>query len=334
MNKFLNGGGRANERGIIIRVWNDRGFSYSSYTDYSSRHVAVFLTVVMIFVTVMDILGNILVILSIIKNKKLRNAGNAFVISLSVADLMVGIYPYPLVTIATLQRKWTLGDIQCKAAAVIQDLGLIVSVYNIMAIAINRYCCICYSLRYDKLYSMKNTCCYVFLLWIFCIILTLPIAYFDVVKYDERIHICVFSFSVNPSLTCALAILHFLVPVTTVVFCYSKVWMLVIQVKYRVRQGNKQKLKRNEVRHFLTMFASFILFAVFWSPFSIPALVVGLSPKGNAPKFPDWLYVLGYFAASFNSCLNGIVYGIFNQNFRDEYKRILQSFCTFPKTIQ
>ncbi|XP_043935201.1 melatonin receptor type 1C-like [Protopterus annectens] len=302
----------------------------SNYTTFSinpPESLTIFLTSVMIFISVMDIFGNTLVILSILRNKKLRNAGNIFVISLSAADLMVGVYSYPLVSIATLYNKWILGDLQCKISGLIHSLGHIVSVYNIMAIAINRYCCICHSLKYDKLYSMRNTYCYVFLTWSFSIILLLPIIFFDVLQYDERVHFCAFIFTVKPSLTSTMAVIHFLIPVTIVIFCYSRIWILVIQVKYRIRQENKQKLKPAEVRNFLTMFAVFILFAVCWSPFSIPALVEGCNPRGKTSEFPDWLFVLGYFTASFNNCLNGIVYGILNQNFRQEYKRILLSLC-------
>lgn len=40
--------------------------------------------------------------------------------------------------------------------------------------------------------------------------------------------------------------------------------------------------------------------------------------------------------AYFNSCLNAIVYGVLNQNFRREYKRIVVSVCTakifFPES--
>ena len=44
-----------------------------------------------------------------------------------------------------------------------------------------------------------------------------------------------------------------------------------------------------------------------------------------APHIPEWLFVVSYFMAYFNSCLNAIIYGLLNQNFRKEYKRIITS---------
>ncbi|XP_043935169.1 melatonin receptor type 1C-like [Protopterus annectens] len=294
---------------------------------WTSAAVTILQASVMSFTIVTDIIGNILVIISVLQNKKLRSAGNIFVISLSVADLMVALYPYPLISHAILQKAWTLGYVHCKISSVIHSLSLIGSVYNILAIAVNRYFCICHSSMYENLYSMKNTYLYVFLTWTISVILLLPIISVNALQYEPRVYSCVLILSVNQSLTIAMSSFQF-IPISIVIFCYVRIWILVIQVKYRVRQDSKQKLKSSELRHFFTMFAVFVLFAVCWGPFSVIGLVVGFTPAEKAIRIPDWLITLSYFMAYFNSCLNGIIYGVFNHNFRNEYKRIALSLCT------
>ncbi|KAL7399745.1 hypothetical protein ABVT39_000921 [Epinephelus coioides] len=69
---------------------------------------------VLIFTTVVDILGNLLVIVAVLRNRKLRNAGNVFVVSLAFADLVVAFYPYPMVLYAIFHDGWSLGETQCK----------------------------------------------------------------------------------------------------------------------------------------------------------------------------------------------------------------------------
>ncbi|XP_043935189.1 melatonin receptor type 1C-like [Protopterus annectens] len=306
------------------------GANFSDFPAYViSKGLTVLLAGVMFFTTLMDIFGNMLLILSVLQNKKLQNAGNMFVISLSAADIIVAVYPYPLLIGAILQNQWTFGNIHCQISSLIHSLSFIGSVYNIMAIAINRWCCICHSIRYDNLYSMRNTYIHIFLTWAVSFILLLFMFLVGVSKYNPQIYSCMIIFAATVSLNISVPIIHFIIPVSVVIYCYVQIWILVIQVKYRVRQDSKQKLKPAEVRNFLTMFLVFVLFAVCWSPFSIPALIQGFSPPGKAPKFPDWLFVVGYFTACFNSCLNGMVYGVFNQNFRQEYKKILWSLCTF-----
>ncbi|XP_043935153.1 melatonin receptor type 1C-like [Protopterus annectens] len=298
-------------------------------TKQTSTTEKCILFVVLSFTIVTDITGNGLVIFSVLRSKKLRNSGNVFVISLSIADLIVALYPYPVYLTAIINDAWILGDMHCKVSGIVVSIGVIGSVYSITAIAVNRYCYICHSSRYDKLYSMKNTFCYFVMLWILTIIVLLPIIFVDALQYDPRAYSCTFIQTVNAMCAMFVAIVHFIVPVSTVIFCYSSIWILLIRVKYRVRQDSKQKLKPSEVRSFLTMFAVFVIFIICWGPFSINSLIVGFSPPGRAPEVPSSLYVLNYFAVYFNSCLSGIIYGIMNKNFRQEYKRILMLLC-FP----
>lgn len=51
--------------------------------------------VILVFVAVMVIVGNVLVILAVCYTSKLRNVTNMFIVSLAVADLMVGTAVLP-----------------------------------------------------------------------------------------------------------------------------------------------------------------------------------------------------------------------------------------------
>ncbi|XP_043935147.1 melatonin receptor type 1C-like [Protopterus annectens] len=283
----------------------------------------IVLATVLIFVTIADLVGNTLVILSVLRNRKLRNTGNIFVISLSVADLLAGVYPYPLIILAILKDSWTVGDAHCHVASYFLNISLLASVYNIMGIAINRYFYICHSSKYDKIYSTWNTILWLCLIWTLTVIALMPIVTAGALRYDGQIYICTFIQSVNPASDITVAVIHYIIPMTIIIFCYVRIWTLVIKVKYRVRKDGKQKLKSAEIKSFLTMFIVFVLFAVCWSPFHINSLVMGLSPPGKAPRIPNWLFITSYFTTFSNSCLNGIIYGIFNQNFRQEFKNIL-----------
>ncbi|XP_043935174.1 melatonin receptor type 1C-like [Protopterus annectens] len=314
---------------IINTSINDSRSLVQNHTAFPfyeiSEGVTILLTTVMIFTTITDIFGNILVVLSVLQNKKLRNAGNMFAISLSAADVVGAVYPYPLLIRSILQSQWQFGEMQCHIAAFIHGLSLHASVYNIMVIAINRWCCICYEMKYDKIFTMKNTYCYILLIWTISFILVLPDPLVGALQYNPRVYICSFLSSANEALTVSVAVFHFVLPVTIVILCYASIWIKVILVKYRIKKDSKQVFQSSDMRNFLTMFAVFVLFAVCWAPFSIPGLIAVFSPPGKALKFPDWLFVLGFFSICFNSCLNGIVYGVFNKNFRQEYKLILWS---------
>ncbi|KAL6033906.1 hypothetical protein STEG23_034699, partial [Scotinomys teguina] len=286
------------------------------------------LAFILIFTIVVDILGNLLVILSVYRNKKLRNAGNMFVVSLAVADLVVAIYPYPLVLTSIFNNGWNLGYLHCQISAFLMGLSVIGSIFNITGIAINRYCYICHSLKYDELYSNKNSLCYVFLIWVLTLVAIMPNLQTGTLQYDPRIYSCTFTQSVSSVYTIAVVVFHFIVPMIIVTFCYLRIWILVLQVGRRVRPVNEPKLKPQDFRNFVTMFAVFVLFAVCWAPLNLIGLIVASDPATMVPRIPEWLFVASYYMAYFNSCLNAIIYGLLNQNFRKEYKRIIVSLCT------
>ncbi|KAI5630355.1 melatonin receptor type 1C, partial [Silurus asotus] len=299
-------------------------------TRQESAAAAATLAGILIFTIVVDVLGNALVILSVYRNKKLRNAGNIFVVSLSVADLVVALYPYPLALLAIFHGGWTLDAVQCQLSGFVLGLGVIGSVFNITAIAINRYCYICHTLCYERFYTCRNTCLCVSLTWVLSAIATVPNFLLGSLTYDHRVFSCTFTQTVSSSYTASVVLVHFMIPLAIVSYCYLQIWMLVIRVKGRVRP--RPWARAADLRHFLTMFVVFVLFAVCWAPLNFIGLAVALDPVNVAPKVPEWLYVASYFLAYFNSCLNAAVYGLLNQNFRREYKQILVSLCA-PRAL-
>ncbi|KAG9351430.1 hypothetical protein JZ751_022680 [Albula glossodonta] len=251
--------------------------------------------------------------------------GNVFVVSLAFADLVVAFYPYPLVLYAIFHDGWALGDTQCKVSGFLMGLSVIGSIFNITGIAINRYCYICHSLAYDKLYSYRNTLLFVGLIWVLTVIAIIPNFFVGSLRYDPRVYSCTFAQTASSSYTVAVVVIHFLVPIAVVTFCYLRIWILVIQVRRKVKSEVRPRLKPSDLRNFITMFVVFVLFAICWAPLNLIGLAVAINPPVMASRIPEWLFVVSYFMAYFNSCLNAIIYGLLNRNFRKEYKRIVTS---------
>uniref|UniRef100_A0A3P9PI43 Melatonin receptor 1Bb n=1 Tax=Poecilia reticulata TaxID=8081 RepID=A0A3P9PI43_POERE len=287
--------------------------------------VIAILASVLIFTTVVDVLGNLLVIISVFRNRKLRNAGNVFVVSLAFADLVVAFYPYPLVLYALFHDGWALGNTQCMVSGFLMGLSVIGSIFNITGIAVNRYCYICHSFSYSRLYSYRNTLLFVALIWVLTIVAIVPNFFVGSLRYDPRVYSCTFAQNVSSSYTVAVVVVHFLVPIAVVTFCYLRIWVLVIQVRRKVKTEDSPRLRPSDLRNFITMFVVFVLFAICWAPLNLIGLAVAIDPTRVGPHIPEWLFVVSYFMAYFNSCLNAIIYGLLNRNFRNEYKRIVTS---------
>ncbi|XP_070113463.1 melatonin-related receptor isoform X1 [Equus caballus] len=311
--------------------------------------VITFMFCSMVIIIVVDLIGNSMVILAVTKNKKLRNSdpvgkdclrqprplmpclrrfcgpvcrinamlGNIFVVSLSVADMLVAFYPYPLMLHAMAIGGWDLSQFQCQMVGFITGLSVVGSIFNIVAIAINRYCYICHSLQYERVFSVRNTCIYLVVTWIMTILAVLPNMYIGTIEYDPRTYTCIFNYLNNPVFAVTIVCIHFVLPLLIVGFCYVRIWTKVLAARHLAGQNPDNELA--EVRNFLTMFVIFLLFAVCWCPINVLTVLVAVSPKEMAGKIPSWLYLAAYFTAYFNSCLNAVIYGLLNENFRREY---------------
>ncbi|XP_043935214.1 melatonin receptor type 1B-like [Protopterus annectens] len=236
----------------------------------------------------------------------------------------VASYSYQTTLISILHGNWVLGEAHCRASSALLIVCNASSVYNITAIAINRYFCICHSARYEKMYTKRNTCIIIGIVWAMGISTWIPMQVLHMLKYDPVVFACTVVRPTNPVYTLILELIHFVTPTTVVLFCYINIWILIIQVKYRVRQDAKDKLKPNELRQFFLMFLVFTVYILCWGPYSVIGLVLYINPKVEE-KLSDWFVVIIYFLTQFHSGMNAIIYGTFNKNFRDEYKNIMLS---------
>ncbi|KAM5185082.1 melatonin receptor type 1B [Callospermophilus lateralis] len=320
--------------GLAVRPgWSGTGGALPSGTP-RPPWVAPALSTVLIVTTAVDVVGNLLVILSVLRNRKLRNAGNLFLVSLALADLVVALYPYPLILMAIFYDGWALGEAHCKASAFVMGLSVIGSVFNITAIAINRYCYICHSIVYHRFCGHWHAPIYIVLVWLLTLIALVPNFFVGSLKYDSRIYSCTFIQTASAQYTAAVVVIHFLLPISVVAFCYLRIWVLVLQARRKVKSDSKLRLRPSDMRSFLTMFAVFVIFAVCWGPLNCIGLAVAINPEEVAPQVPEGLFVTSYFLAYFNSCLNAIIYGLLNQNFRREYKRIISALWNPRRCFQ
>ncbi|KAL6093392.1 hypothetical protein STEG23_026159 [Scotinomys teguina] len=277
----------------------------------------------MIITVVLDLIGNSMVLLAVTKNKKLRNSGNIFVASLSVADMLVAIYPYPMMLYAMSVGDWDLSQLQCQIVGFVSGLSVVGSIFNITAIAINRYCYICHSLQYKRIFSLRNTYIYLVITWVMTVLAVLPNMYIGTIEYDPRTYSCTFNYENNAVFPVTIVCIHFVLPLIVVGYCYIKIWMKVLAARDPAEQNPDNQFA--EVRNFLTMFVIFLLFAVCWCPINVLTVLVAVSPKDMAGKIPNWLYLAAYCVAYFNSCLNAVIYGILNESFRREYWTIFHA---------
>lgn len=63
---------------------------------------------------ILSVLGNILVIVTLTQNRRMRTVTNVFLLNLAIADLLLGVFCMPFTLIGQLLRDFIFGSFMCK----------------------------------------------------------------------------------------------------------------------------------------------------------------------------------------------------------------------------
>lgn len=115
---------------------------------------------------IMCIMGNSLVIASVIQVKSMRSrVSNLLIVSLAVSDLLVGVGVMPLAILYYVTESWQLGLVACTAWVTLDVLLCTASILNLTSIAIDKYLCITQPLRHSSWSKRKRIAIYCTLVW-------------------------------------------------------------------------------------------------------------------------------------------------------------------------
>ncbi|XP_037071530.1 cholecystokinin receptor-like [Pollicipes pollicipes] len=125
------GGGRPYEYPELADIWAEWGLLICLYS------VILFLSV----------LGNVLVIVTLIQNTKMRTVTNVYLLNLSISDLLLGVLCVPFTLVGTLLKNFIFGGFMCKILPYLQAVSVSVSAWTLVAMSVERYYAICHPLR-------------------------------------------------------------------------------------------------------------------------------------------------------------------------------------------
>ena len=66
------------------------------------------------------VIGNSLVILTLVQNKRMRTITNVFLLNLAISDLFLGVLCMPFTLVGTLKRDFVFGEFMCKILPFLQ----------------------------------------------------------------------------------------------------------------------------------------------------------------------------------------------------------------------
>ncbi|CAL4068198.1 unnamed protein product, partial [Meganyctiphanes norvegica] len=153
---------------IVVPDPNDLWYPWKSNPQFYPSVVTYLLTLLF------GAVGNITVIILMAGERKASTTTNMFLVSLSVADLLMLVLCVPLEIITMFVVLWDQSAV-CKMARYFMMLSFTASVLNLTALSLERFIVIVFPMRSRSLCTMSNCRKSVMLVWSASILLACPV---------------------------------------------------------------------------------------------------------------------------------------------------------------
>ena len=296
--------------------------------------VVIVATVLMIIVNVVTLVGNSFVIVALTKIDALKHmANNQVVVSLAVADLLVGLLVMPCAIDALLTGKWRCGNLWGNLNAFGNFAFCISSIMHLALLSVDRYVAISRPLVYSSVVTKPRARIACLLMWIYSTLWALP-PLFGVSSYEcfiPYIGKCLpedwLQTKVALAFTVSVVCGTYGVAVIIMFYVYFKIFVAIFKQSKRISvtieqiRRNSLAAKRNaSTRKGVTTVLIVIgTYVACWSPFCILLFVQMACGKTAGGPTAD---IITMFIGFANSACNPIIYCIRYRAFRETVKRI------------
>ncbi|XP_023035507.2 dopamine receptor 2 [Drosophila willistoni] len=171
---------------------------------------------------VLTVIGNTLVILAILTTRRLRTITNCFVMSLAVADLLVGIFVMPPAVAVHLIGSWQLGWVLCDIWISLDVLLCTASILSLCAISVDRYLAVTRPLTYSrKRRSKRLALIMILIVWLLALAITCPpmLGWYEPGRRDLRE--C--RYNQNEGYVIFSAMGSFFIPMAVMIYVYARI---------------------------------------------------------------------------------------------------------------
>ncbi|XP_041357706.1 cholecystokinin receptor type A-like [Gigantopelta aegis] len=137
----------------------------------------------------LSLVGNMLVIVTIIQNKKMRTVTNVFLLNLSLSDLLLAVFCMPFTLIPLLLKNFIFGETMCIMIRYFQAVSVAVSCFTLVAISLERYFAICRPLHSRSWQTLSHAYKALAVCWFFGLFIAIPIAVYHRLTSRPRLAI-------------------------------------------------------------------------------------------------------------------------------------------------
>lgn len=303
----------------------------------------IIMTVYLVVILVLTVAGNLLVIAVVIAYQRLQQVTNYFIVSLAVADLLIAALTLPLTINTNLNNGiWCLSLSSCGVWLAVDSMCSAASICNLAAISLDRFIAITSPFRYRELVTRNRAFIVLAAIWVY----SLAWGCLCLLNWQDSDKPAI-AISLNgqpiacqrtePIYYTVAAALAFFVPLLIVLTAYSIILKVAITQAKAVAALDLNRDRRKKTNFFREVKATKTValvigaFVVSWLPVFI-LLMLSLWDKDytnnfrvNYPKLQKAIFLIFFkVLPPLNSCINPIIYAVFNSNFRSAFLKFLR----------
>uniref|UniRef100_A0A667ZGJ5 Neuropeptide FF receptor 2 n=1 Tax=Myripristis murdjan TaxID=586833 RepID=A0A667ZGJ5_9TELE len=309
-----------------------------TYVDFylHKPSVAAVFTVSYLLIFLVCMVGNGVVCFIVLRSKNMCTVTNIFLLNLAISDLLVGIFCMPTTLVDNIITGWPFGSVVCKLSGMVQGISVSASVFTLVAIAVDRFRCIVYPFKQRM--TIATSKLIIAIIWILAVSIMCPSGVMLQVTKEQRVRIVLRSDNLTRPFywcrenwpnqkmrkiyTTVLFANIYLAPLSLIAIMYVRIGFTLF--KTTIHKGgtrsmeNRHSISRKKKRVIMMLLVVALLFILSWLPlWSLMMLCDYASLTEHQYRVINiYVYPLAHWLAFFNSSVNPIIYGFFNENFR------------------
>uniref|UniRef100_A0A7G3AA83 Putative 7 transmembrane receptor n=2 Tax=Lutzomyia longipalpis TaxID=7200 RepID=A0A7G3AA83_LUTLO len=290
-------------------------------------------------VIIFGVIGNILMLSIIYRNRVLRTPTNILIANMAAADLATLLFCPAMFMVNDFFQNYELGEIGCKIEGFLLGAFLLTAVMNLVAVSYDRLTAIV--LPQEARLTHRGAKIVLCLTWIFGFSLSLPLMIYR--KYRMRIwrnfdeKWCTENTSVLPMYWHVLISGLVWLPLGVMMICYSAIFYKLDRYEAKVLKRETPISVSYKTKVAKMLFIVLITFIVLRGPFTALVFIRNqLLKESKINQISTSFQILWYtshYLIFVNAALNPVIYGWKNDNFRKAFRQtpILRVFCKAPQ---